>query len=451
MERKYLVTIGMIVLLLIGVALGLKPGAEVGPLTFLKLKHELGHPNIVDQASFAAVRAIQDEVLASVGGSPAWSIKHPVTGMRCYDCHAGEPKGAQHENVSLNETDPAASCGLCHTNDLYQRLASLPYFTELKFELSDPASVADAEVRVDNAVALDTRLDYSSVVAQASEVKWEFEVKREPQEPGGFPGFFDSLLDKTAEALQLVKDHHITTEAVSSELEVKVEAKAFALDQAERYISEFNTLDTSISSAVSGASIERKVEVKWKPALPYDTAYDFIRETISSRFGAPKEEKPDKIEWDLGAGAKIVAEFKHPEDGFTHETKVKFEKITTDVEDDAFATLTEIAAQYPAATLDEAKLEHKYLLKKATMAENTLLINTLGAYTASSPLPDKEFKYEVKVKKGTDVFEVMLDFFDQKRDDHPSSLVKTKTELKWHPLDAANYEYKVEVVAAQRD
>ncbi|RMG51089.1 MAG: hypothetical protein D6723_11235 [Acidobacteria bacterium] len=438
-------------LMLISAGFAFMAEAQVGPTTFLKLKHEIGRPHIVDRATFTITRNIQDQVITVIGGHPALTLKHPVAGIRCHACHPGTPKGPQHDGVALNEADPSASCGACHVTDLFERLSRLPYFTELRFQLTDATSVADAETRVDNAVAWDGVMDLSDVVTNASEAKWEFEVQRLPSEPGGFPEFFNGLLDKTATALQMVKANHVTTPAVSPELEVKVEAKAFSLDRARVYVREFGVLDDFVSALVSKATPERNVEAKWvDPALPYDTAYTFIRETISAQFGTPAEVRPDLIVWELGGGARIKAEFKHPEDNFTHETKVRFEKIFTTIEDEAFDVLHTIVAQYPSFNLNESKIEHKYRLKNATTAENALLIDTLETYTASTPLPDKEFKYEVKVKKGTDVFTDLLEFFAAKRADHPGALVKTKTELKWHPLDPTNYEYKVEVVAAER-
>jgi hypothetical protein len=205
-------------------------------------------------------------------------------------------------------------------------------------------------------------------------------------------------------------------------------------------------------AAVPAATVTRSAEAKWTdPALPYDTAYAFIKNTISAQFGQPKTENPSQITWDLGGGASVVANFSRPEDNFTHETKVTFSKIALNIEDQALALLDTIVAQYPTVALGEAKLAHQYVVKNGTPEQNALVIDTFKAYTTLNPLPDKEFKYEVLIKKGTDVFTNLLDFFYQKRADYSGRLVKTKSELKWRPLDATTYQYKVEVVAAQRD
>jgi hypothetical protein len=441
-----------VALLFVGAGMMLIASAQVDPTTFLKLKHDPGKSNMADQASFASMRGMQAEVVTAIGGSPALSLKHPPDGISCYTCHPGVPRGVYHSSVALNEANPAASCGVCHVNNLYERLNSLPYFTEIKFALTGPASVADAETRLDNAVAMDSTLNYSGVIKNDSEAKWEFEVQRLPTERGTLPESFNTLLDKTANALEVATNNHITTPSVSPEVQVKIEAKASTVGQLGGFVSEFGALDTTMLAAVPAATVTRSAEAKWTdPALPYDTAYAFIKNTISAQFGQPKTENPSQITWDLGGGASVVANFSRPEDNFTHETKVTFSKIALNIEDQALALLDTIVAQYPTVALGEAKLAHQYVVKNGTPEQNALVIDTFKAYTTLNPLPDKEFKYEVLIKKGTDVFTNLLDFFYQKRADYSGRLVKTKSELKWRPLDATTYQYKVEVVAAQRD
>jgi hypothetical protein len=336
-------------------------------------------------------------------------------------------------------------------NDLYERLASLPYFTEVKFALTNDASVADAETRVDNAVACDTTLNLAGVIKNDADAKWEFEVQRLPNEPGALPASFNTLLDKTATALEAVTKNHLTTQAVSPEVQVKVETKAFTVDQLGIYIPELGMLDNSMLAAVSTATVQRSVEGKWKdPTLPYSTSYAFIKDTISAQFGPPKTEKPEQITWDLGGGATADVKFSRVEDNFSTETKVTFGKITVDIEDDALRILKTIATQYANINMAEAKLAHQYNVKNATTEVNALLINALQAYTTTSPLPDNEFKYEVLVKNGTDVLSHVQNFFVQKRADYAGSLVKTKTELRWRPSNPSVSQFKVEVVGANR-
>lgn len=441
-----------VALVFIAAGTSLIAGAQVSPTTFLKIKHDPGKTVINDQAGFAAVRTMQEQVVARVGGNPAVSMKHPPHGIACFACHDGVPKGVFHTGVALNEANPATSCGMCHVNNLYSKLAGLPYFTEIKFALTDAASVMDAEARVDNAIMADSMLTYTGVVKNDSDVKWEFEVQRLPQERGAFPMSYNTLIDKTAVALETLKNHRLTTPAVSPEVQVKVEVKASDVVQLQVYPPEFGTLDMSILAAIRTATVTRTVEAKWSnPALPYSSAYGYIRDTITAQFGEPKTVKPEEITWEIGGGATIVAKFSSVDNNYSKETKITFSKIAVEIEDEALTVLKSISNQFPSVVMAEAKLVHQYAVKNGTTEMNAQLINALQAYTTTGALPDREFKYEVLVKNGTDVFSNMIAFFDQKRADYAGSLVKTKTELKWRPSAPTINQYKVEVVAADRN
>jgi len=457
MKKRMIFIFVLAVLLVVGASAVMAFNRTSTGATYLKIKHELGKPAITDETSYMAVRAMQTSIVDGVDGSPSLNLTHPVEDIVCWDCHVDDPKGAQHSTVVLEDDNLDGTCGACHLGmgDLYEVLADMPYFTELEFDLAATGAVADAMTRVDNAITVDGTLDYSTLAQGGSKAKWEFEVNGEDASQG-FPANFDGLIDKTADALEAIKDNHVTIAAsgamsetlpVATKIEAKVEAKGSQPEHLQHYLAELNTLDATVEAALdpTAVDLDRTIEGKWKPTPLPDEAKAFVNTTISDHFGDPTAVSDDKIEWkppsgdSVGTGS-IVAEFK------LGETKIKFNKLDPADEDDALTALTAIAAEYTAVAPEFFKTEHKYSVKDTDTAANMLLIDTLESYKVSV-LTDKGVKYEVKVHKGTDVFEDLVGFYEQKNSDHAGALSKVKTEFKWEPLGVDSYEYKTETMA----
>jgi|GEM_PF-4589969 len=454
--NKRILLAGLTVLALTGLAFVLS--AQTAPISFLKLRHEIAGPNITDQASFQAVRAVQDQVVTGVGGSPAEAVRHPVAGTPCWSCHPGTPSNvsagfAAHNNVALNDTNPVAGCA-CHagTGNLYNKLAGFPYFTELKFQLTDKASLQAAEAAIRKAVTTDVAVrDATAAVAKSSTAaKWEFELNREsPNNLWPMQSSYGFLMVDSEQALRSVLQAHTPDGVNPDKLEVRVEVKATNFGEVAPYQAEFGGLDVTVFNALPGAPLTRfdHLEGKWIPPIADAGVYTYTRNALGAVFGNPTTQTPERLEWNPpavgGATAVIGADFK------LSETKITFDNLEAAYEDEALNILSDIAAHFAAYSLNQAVYGHTYRLQSATAEQYQTLMNTIKAYKVSGlTLPDKGFKSEAKAFNGTTVVTDTLAFMDQKINDYSGQLTKTKTELKWWPTTPSRYEYKVEIVGA---
>jgi len=257
--------------------------------------------------------------------------------------------------------------------------------------------------------------------------------------------------DTRAEMQELIAARNFQTWAGKTEVEAKVMAVATTFDPLSRYFAPFDQLDLTVQQVLTPTVVirNRMLEGKWRPPITDPQVYTYTKELVSGVYGAPTSETfPLRIEWkpvpSLGVG-KIMAEFK------PDETKLKFEGIPDENEPQALSVLKQMAAHYPDSPIWEAKYEHKWQLKNASVADEVLLAQTVQHFEPAA-LTDKEFKYEFKVKRDADpdLLATALAFFDAKRADLAGRLVKTKTEVKWKTAARNDFEYKVEVAGAQR-